>query len=193
MIGQQIETLLLQIYRYEAGATDLLAKVEARQRSAETLDRIQQEIDARRHAARELIELVAPDWQGEPEASVETEAIVVAANGSANHSSAVVDMKDLTYRSPGGMAIQVNGDQENDEWIRLVGEALRGLNNPGALASCNLMARLPRSSAAQQSSRENGVLFARLAPAGLEEKESSKLRVLCSLSISTCVAAYSQA
>ena len=61
VIGQRMETLMLQVFQMERQAIDLVTTAEARQGSAEAIERLQQLVDARRAAARQLIELVAPD------------------------------------------------------------------------------------------------------------------------------------
>jgi len=149
IIAQQMETLLLQVFRYEAGATELLARAEGRQRSVETLDRIQEKVDARRHAARQLIELVVPDFAAETSLTVEEPArgeTSVQTNGSRGKASVLDDLRDLTYLNVGNGTSA--GEADADECTRLVGEALRNLHNPAALASCELVQKLPRTLAA---------------------------------------------
>jgi hypothetical protein len=61
VIGQRIETLMLQVFQMERQAIDLVTMVEARRGSAEAIERLQEAVDARRAAAKQLIELVAPE------------------------------------------------------------------------------------------------------------------------------------
>jgi hypothetical protein len=64
VIGQREETLLLQVVQMERRAIDLVTSAETRTGSAEALERLQQIVDARRAAAAQLIELVAPELAG---------------------------------------------------------------------------------------------------------------------------------
>ena len=152
IIGQQMETLLLQIYRYEAGATELLARAEGRQRSIETLDRIQEKVDARRDAARQLIELVVPQPDLEAGVVALPPHPAQSSNGNGVHRTDAIDFADLTYRAAvDEPEPDSSGDSDGDECARLVSEALRNLHNPAVLACCELIEKLPRTLAAARA------------------------------------------
>jgi hypothetical protein len=65
-IGQRLETLLLQALQMEKQAIEVVAAMEARAESADALERLQQAIDARSSAARQLMELVGVDLPAGP-------------------------------------------------------------------------------------------------------------------------------
>src|SRR4029453_13779958 len=109
-------------------------RVKAHSGRPETLDRIQEKVDARRDAAKQLIELVVP----QPETGAGLEALptytVPSPNGNGAHSPRTIDFADLTYRSADDPEADLAADSEGDECPRLVNEALRNLHNPAALA-----------------------------------------------------------
>jgi hypothetical protein len=60
LIGRRLETVLLQVFQMENEAIDLVTAVEAREGSAEPIERLQEIVDARRQAASQLIEALSP-------------------------------------------------------------------------------------------------------------------------------------
>jgi hypothetical protein len=162
LIGERLETLLLQVYRVETGASDVVARAEARRRSAEALDRIQQVVDGRRDAARQLIELLAPDWGDESDASraMEQPGMPSRIPASAEATQpALVPERPSEPATSGALepAARANGAAGTgvEELVPLVEEALRKLNNPGALASCRLLEMLPRTLATTRAGTSN--------------------------------------
>jgi hypothetical protein len=158
LISQRLETLLLQVYRADSGPADAVTRAEGRRRSAETLDRLQQIVDARRESARQLIDLVDPDF-----AELDLDAFVAArsepvAREAVHHAEAP--------GSNGHLAAREIGNQQNGqvvvtqaELVPMVEEALRKLNNPAALASCELIQGLPHTLSATHSENGAGVLL----------------------------------
>jgi hypothetical protein len=141
-INERLETLLLQVYRVEAGGTDLMARTEARRRSSEALERIQEIVDARRAAARQLIDMLSPEWgEGDPGSGVPGPALGAVAT--------LTPAAPQPAMPPSDLAQPLNRNRASDvaaeELVPLVEEALRKLNSPGALASCLLVERLPRT------------------------------------------------
>jgi len=64
VIAQRLETVLLQVFQMEKQAIDLVTAAEAREASANALERLQQTVDARRSAADQLLDLLAPEGPG---------------------------------------------------------------------------------------------------------------------------------
>jgi hypothetical protein len=142
LMGQRLETLLLQVYRADSGPADAVSRADGRRRSAEALDRLQQIVDARRESARQLIDLVDPGF-GE----LDLDAYVAARTGAAPLPPATVEesLSSNGHEPYSTEAIQPNGHTEvvDADLVPWVEEALKKLNNPAALASCELIQRLP--------------------------------------------------
>jgi hypothetical protein len=140
LIGQRVETLLLQVYRAETSSVDAVTRAEGRRRSGEALDRLQHIVDARRAAASQLIELVDPNFSPEldlssfvdrrPDTAVDTE--VLPTSGEELISS-------IDQRRNG------HAETRGEDFVQPLEEALRKLNSPAVLASCRLMSVLPHT------------------------------------------------
>jgi hypothetical protein len=64
VIGERLETLLLQVVQMEGITGDLIGSSEARRESAESLERLQRTIDVQRDVAAEISELLQPGRYG---------------------------------------------------------------------------------------------------------------------------------
>jgi len=64
LIGERLETLLLQVVQIDGITGDLIGSSEARRESAESLERLQRAIDVQRDVAAEISELLQPGRYG---------------------------------------------------------------------------------------------------------------------------------
>jgi hypothetical protein len=152
-INERLETLLLQVYRVEAGGTDLVARTEARRRSSEALGRIQEIVDARRAAARQLIDMLSPEWgEGEPGRGAPGPALSATPRPPVAAPPPLLPAVDMAPSPNRNGASEVAAA----DLLPLVEEALRKLNSPGALASCQLVERLPRTIASRYAGAIDG-------------------------------------
>lgn len=60
IIGQRLETVMLQVFQMEKRTIDVVTAAETRQGTADAIERLQQSVDARRAAADQLIDFLAP-------------------------------------------------------------------------------------------------------------------------------------
>jgi hypothetical protein len=134
LIGQHLETIMLQVFRIDRQPLDVLGAVSVRRGSSEMLERLQHIVDARRSAADQLIEWMAPPAASDlrPDQVVATETPKLTPETSARTTTPTA--------TSGEMA-----DTLGDEFVHQVEEALRRLRNPAGLATARLVFQLPHT------------------------------------------------
>lgn len=118
-IGGQLETLVLQVFRMGSRAADLVAFGEARRRSQDTLDQLQQSVEEQRMVADQILDEVS--MPSRPVGSLNREP-----SGPAPTTPATAEPETVA----------------DSHANKLVREALRHLSNPSLLAGSELVPML---------------------------------------------------